>query len=151
MARKTEVLSRTIFHGLPSLEQHDGKGYSAIVTGSNGISGANLVKVLAESPQRWKTIYALSRRPPKEKFPANVIHIACDFLEPAELIARKLRSLNVQVYGEASSYGSRPELRQSLRNYVFFMSYIQPPPLPNQGLWSDVEETERVNGRLRSF
>lgn len=33
-------------------------------------------------------------------------------------------------------------------DYAFFMSYIQPPPLPEKGLWSDVEETERVNGQL---
>jgi hypothetical protein len=35
-------------------------------------------------------------------------------------------------------------------DYVFFGSYLQPPPKEGQGLWSDVEETERVNVALLS-
>lgn len=97
-----EVHSHGIFHGLPDLAQHDGKGYTAIVTGANGISGANMTKVLAQSPQRWKRIYALSRRPPAEteRLPENVVHIAVDFLETPEVIATKLREHGVHAYDE---------------------------------------------------
>lgn len=31
---------------------------------------------------------------------------------------------------------------------MFFYSYIQPPPLEGKGLWSDAEETTRVNTLL---
>lgn len=36
------------------------------------------------------------------------------------------------------------------RDYIFFASYLQPPPKENQGLWSDLEETEKVNIALLS-
>lgn len=32
------------------------------------------------------------------------------------------------------------------RDYVFFFSYIQPPPKPGQSLWSNAEEMCEVNG-----
>ena len=35
-------------------------------------------------------------------------------------------------------------------DYVFFSSYVQPPPLEGQGLWSDVEETTKQNVALLS-
>ena len=33
-------------------------------------------------------------------------------------------------------------------DFVFFAAYIQPPPVEGGGLWSDTDETERVNGKL---
>jgi nucleoside-diphosphate-sugar epimerase len=44
-------------------------------------------------------------------------------------------------------------IRKSLthrRDYVFFASYVQPPPKPGAGLWSDTDETEKVNVALLS-
>ncbi len=88
MPRKTQtVFSEGIFHGLPTFPDHDGKKYTAIVTGANGISGSEIVDVLASSPERWETIYALSRKPPVNKNP-HVKTIAADFLSgPKELAA----------------------------------------------------------------
>lgn len=34
----------------------------------------------------------------------------------------------------------------SCSDYVFFTSYIQPPPKEGEGLWSDKEEMEKQNG-----
>jgi nucleoside-diphosphate-sugar epimerase len=91
------VISKGIFHGLPTFPQHDGKKLRIIVTGANGISGSAMVKVLSEAPERWEKIYALSRRPPSTKLPSNVEHIAVDFLGSSpEHIAQTLTKRNVQ-------------------------------------------------------
>jgi hypothetical protein len=89
MARTTQTIySEGIFHGLPTFPSHDGKKYTAIVTGANGISGSEIVNVLADVPERWETIYAMSRRPPQSTNP-RVKPIAADFLSstPEELAA----------------------------------------------------------------
>jgi hypothetical protein len=80
------VQTRGIYYNLPTFPAHDGKKYTAIVTGANGMTGASLVDVLASLPERWGTIYALSRRPPTSSRP-NVKNIAADFLSstPEEL------------------------------------------------------------------
>jgi len=47
MPRATQtVFSEGIFHGLPTFPDQDGKKYTAIVTGANGISGSEIVDVL---------------------------------------------------------------------------------------------------------
>ncbi|MCJ1382511.1 hypothetical protein MMC17_005624 [Xylographa soralifera] len=135
MVSTSTVESNGIFHGLPTFPEHDGKTYSAIVTGANGISGDHMVKVLAQSPQRWKHIYALSRRPPLNHLSNadGVQHIAVDFLasEPSE-IARILKENGVQA------------------DFVFFASYVQTPPKKGEGLWSDTDEMTRQNTLLLS-
>lgn len=82
------VYSEGFFYGLPTFPLHAGKKYTAIVTGANGISGSEIVNRLAATPDRWETIYALSRRPPKSTNP-RVKAIAADFLfsTPEELAA----------------------------------------------------------------
>jgi NAD dependent epimerase/dehydratase family len=128
-----QVQSRGIYHGLPVYPESI-KGLAAIITGANGISGYYMLKALSQSPQRWSKIYCLSRRPPliPGGLPDNVEHIALDFLkEPAE-IAEVLKSKGVKA------------------DYVFFYSYIQPPPKPGGALWSDADEMVRVNLLLLS-
>ena len=56
------IRSKGIYNGL-TVFPDTVTGLSAIVTGSNGISGDHMVRVLAESPQRWSNIYTMSRRP----------------------------------------------------------------------------------------
>ena len=91
------VVSNGIFHGLPTFPQYEGKKLRAIVTGANGISGSAMVRILAQAPERWEKIYALSRRPPSNKESGNVVPIAVDFLSstPQE-IAQVLKDNNVQ-------------------------------------------------------
>lgn len=96
MAEATRtVKSHGLFHSLPTFPDHDGKKYSAIVTGANGISGAAMVEVLSQAPERWEKIFALSRRPPTAKSP-RVHSVAIDFLasEPKE-IAKVLKDNNI--------------------------------------------------------
>jgi nucleoside-diphosphate-sugar epimerase len=126
-----EVFSRGIYHGLPTFPAHEGKKYTALVFGATGITGAYIMKALATSPERWTKIYAVSRRPPTN-LPANAQHVAADLLAEPEEVAEKLNAAGVKA------------------DYVFFAAYIQPPPKPGQGLWSDAEEMEKVNVRLLS-
>ena len=80
------VYSEGIFHGLPTFPTHDGKKYTAIVTGATGISGSEILSVLAAAPERWETIYAMSRRVPSIHG-AHVKHVAADFLSTPEELA----------------------------------------------------------------
>ena len=82
------VYSKGVHHGLPTFPEHDGKRYSAIVTGANGISGSEIVNVLSAAPERWDTIYAVSRRAPSNT-EGRVKGVAVDFLEssPEEIAA----------------------------------------------------------------
>jgi NAD(P)-dependent dehydrogenase (short-subunit alcohol dehydrogenase family) len=84
------VYSKDIFHGLPTFPDHNGKKYTAVVTGANGITGAHISRVLAESPERWEKVYALSRRPPTDKVGGNVEYLSIDFLNSPEEIAKQL-------------------------------------------------------------
>jgi hypothetical protein len=133
MSRTQQIQSKGIFHGLPVYPE-DINGLTAIITGANGISGHYMLRVLAESPQRWKKIYCLSRRPPviPGGLPTNAEHIPLDFLKSPEDIAATLRENNVTA------------------DHVFFFSYVQPPPKPGKGLWSDAGEMVRVNSELLS-
>ncbi|KAJ5082238.1 hypothetical protein N7532_011281 [Penicillium argentinense] len=125
------IQSKSIYHGLPVFPE-DVEGLTAIVTGSNGISGTHQLKVLAESPRRWKKIYALSRRPPYGTWPDHVEHVSVDLLQSPEEIARQLKERGVHA------------------DHVFFFAYIQPAPKEGGGIWSDAEELVRVNTQLLS-
>lgn len=89
------VFSEGIFHGLPTLSDHEGKGYTAIVTGANGISGAHLVRALERAPNRWSKIYALSRKPPSVPSGDRVTAISVDFLDEQKKISEILQEHNV--------------------------------------------------------
>ena len=96
MASQT-VVSKGIFHGLPTFPEYDGKKLSIIVTGANGISGSAMVKVLSGAPERWDKIYALSRRPGSYPPSSNIVPIAIDFLESTpEAIAEVLKDHKVK-------------------------------------------------------
>lgn len=99
------IHSKGIYHGLPDLSNAS-TGMTAVVTGANGISGAHMIRVLAENPERWTKIYALSRRPPSGTWPKQVEHIPLDFLLSPDEIAKVLKDNNI-----------KPD-------YVFFFSYV---------------------------
>jgi hypothetical protein len=124
------IQNKGIFFNLPTFPDHDGKKYTAIVTGANGMSGSHVVDVLSESPQRWETIYAMSRKAPTSSNP-HVKNIAADFLnQTPEELAALFKKEGVKA------------------DYIFFTSYIQPAPKPGEGLWSNDEELTELNGRV---
>lgn len=132
MSYDDRIQSKGIFHGLPVYPPHL-KGLTAIITGANGISGHYMLRVLAQSPERWSKIYCLSRRPPTipNGLPKNAKHIAIDFLADPGEIAKTLK--NQGVYAD----------------HVFFYSYVQAKPKEGRGLWSDAEEMCKVNGMIK--
>ena len=92
-----------------------------------------MLRVLSQSPHRWKRVICLSRRPPHSPLPDNAQHLAVDFLSPPADIARTLMANKVEKV-----------------DHIFFFSYIQVPPKSGGGggLWSDAAEMARVNTLL---
>ncbi|KAI0129701.1 hypothetical protein BJ170DRAFT_617299 [Xylariales sp. AK1849] len=128
---RLDASSVGIYHGLPVYADKV-EGLTAIVAGSNGISGHHMLRVLSQSRSRWRRIYCLSRRPPyiPGGLPPNAQHIAVDFLQEPDQIASVLKENEVRA------------------DYIFFFAYVQPPPKEGHGLWSDAEEMVRVNSLL---
>lgn len=126
--------SKGIYHNLPTFDPSI-KDLTAIVTGANGISGFHTMRVLLESPQRWKKVWAASRRPPPKDMMdllsseqrSRVEHVACDFLSKPEEIATQLKDKDVTA------------------DYVFFYSYAQPRPKPGAAPWSNAQELSDTN------
>jgi NAD dependent epimerase/dehydratase family enzyme len=89
------VIKKDIFYGLPTFPSTSGKKFTAVVTGGNGITGQHLVRVLNESPERWESIYALSRRPPQNALQSDIVkYLSVDFLQSPEEIVKNLEGLN---------------------------------------------------------
>lgn len=132
------VENKGIYRALPTYPPSI-HSLTALITGTNGISGYHMVKVLSSAPQRWKKIYCLSRRPPPEYFFSNlgegasrVEHITADFLTDGETIAKHLKGKVEEV------------------DHVFFSSYM---PQPNEKggvsrMWSDADALVDVNVKL---
>lgn len=133
-SERLPLQNKGIFKNLPSFSP-DIKGLTAIVTGANGISGFHTMRVLLESPERWKKVWAASRRPPPKEMMnlltqdqrSRVEHIALDFLSKPEDIAKQLQDKGVQA------------------DYVFFYSYAQPKPEEGKPAWSNAQELSDVN------
>lgn len=104
-----------IYRNLPNFDPSI-KGLKAIVVGATGISGFNALRSLLDAPQRWSTVYALSRSPLSPAMQSvltqeqlsRVQHVSVDLTGSAEDIASSLREANVQA------------------DYVFFYGYIHP-------------------------
>ncbi|KAL2147108.1 hypothetical protein VTI28DRAFT_538 [Corynascus sepedonium] len=77
---------------------------SAIVVGATGILGREIVNQLAKSPDKWKTIYALSRSK-KDEYPPNVVHKHIDLLGSVDQMAKDLQGVEAE--------------------YIFFTAYMQ--------------------------
>ena len=129
-----------IYKNLPTFDPSI-TGLKAIVTGANGISGFHTMRVLLESPKRWSKVYALSRKPPPKLMMAlltddqrsRVQHVAVDFLESPETIAKAMTDAGVTA------------------DYIFFYSYLQPKPPPDAPkghAWGNADELVRINKAL---
>ncbi|GJC83670.1 short chain dehydrogenase gsfE [Colletotrichum liriopes] len=119
-----------IYRNLPTFSS-SAKGLSAIITGANGISGFNTLRALLDSPERWETIYCLSRRPPPDPMMAmlspearsRIQVVTCDFLDEPTSIAKSMKEAGVHA------------------NNVFYYSYIHHN-------WSESEALVRDNVQL---
>lgn len=105
MAQLTQaVQSKGIYHGLPVFPP-DIANLSAIVVGASGISGHHMLQVLAEAPNRWSKVYALSRRLPACQAD-NIEHVSVDLLKAPKEIAQILRAVGVKAYVDATLEGA---------------------------------------------
>jgi len=93
------VTTKGIFHGLPTYPSSI-TGLSAVVAGASGISGLHMLRVLSQSPERWSTIYALSRSAPHipESMAKRVVHVPVDLLKEPEEIAGVLKEAQAKAY-----------------------------------------------------
>ncbi|KAF2171853.1 hypothetical protein M409DRAFT_18086 [Zasmidium cellare ATCC 36951] len=105
-----------IYRNLPNFDTSI-KDLTAIIVGATGISGFNTLRCLLDSPQRWKTIYALSRKPPTEEMwslmtpeqQARVQHVPIDLSKSADETSTTLEQAGVRSV-----------------DHVFFYGYIHP-------------------------
>ena len=104
-----------IYRNLPDFDPSI-KGQKAIIVGATGISGFGALRSLLDAPQRWSTIYALSRSPlspemqsvlTKEQL-SHVQHVSVDLTGSEDSIAKSLKDGGVQA------------------DYVFFFAYVHP-------------------------
>lgn len=119
--------------------------YSAITIGANGITGAHMVRVLAESPQCWEIIYALSQKPPNKWHPMWRTWQSTSSSHLTRLRRYWRKTMPRRKHFGELKIESRIMDRKKCSDYVFFASYVQPSPKEGQELWSDIEELERVN------
>ncbi|KAI8936343.1 hypothetical protein NX059_006757 [Plenodomus lindquistii] len=104
-----------IYHNLPTFDPSI-KGLKAIVCGATGISGFNAIRSLLDTPDRWSTIYALSRSSLSddvlqfltEQQKSRIQHVSLDLSGSSEDIAKTLKEAGVQA------------------DYVFYYAYLSP-------------------------
>lgn len=125
---KDEDAEHRVYHGLPSFSPNL-TGQTAIVTGANGISGQYMLRVLLKSPERWKKIYALSRRGPTGIDSPRVEHVSIDLLAGVDHIASELARRNVAA------------------DHVFFFAYKEVSGEAGE-LWAGQEQMVEANGIL---
>jgi nucleoside-diphosphate-sugar epimerase len=104
-----------IYRNLPTFDPNI-KGLKAIVCGATGISGFNTIRSLLDTPDRWSTVYALSRSPLSEDMLAlltdeqrsHIQHVSIDFGSSDQDIAKSLKDAGVKA------------------DYVFYYAYLSP-------------------------
>lgn len=102
-----------IYRNLPTFDPSI-KGLKAMIVGATGISGFNTIRSLLDCPDRWSTIYALSRSPiPKEMLTVlteeqkyRIKHVSIDLTASGVELASQLKEGGVEA------------------DYVFFYGYI---------------------------
>ncbi|KAJ4128321.1 hypothetical protein NW754_016746 [Fusarium falciforme] len=118
-SRHHVVKSDGIFHGLPTYPDNL-EGLTAIVTGTNGISGHHLLESCrALGGGRRSTLFREGRQHLEVCRP-NAEHLALDFLESPEAISKVLKERGV--------HATVTHVILTTGDYVFFFSYIQVAP-----------------------
>lgn len=93
-----------IYRNLPNFDPSL-KGLNALICGANGISGFNVLRSLLDSPDRWSSIWTVSRRPLSDQqlsiinpgLHSHIKQIQVDLNSPGSEIAQALRESGVHV------------------------------------------------------
>ncbi|CAG9955304.1 unnamed protein product [Clonostachys rosea f. rosea IK726] len=104
-----------IYRNLPNFDPSI-RNLNAIITGSNGISGFATLRALLDAPERWSTIYSLSRSGLSaeqlalipESLRSHIKEVSVDLTRPSQEIVDTLQKAGVKA------------------DYVFFYAYLQP-------------------------
>jgi nucleoside-diphosphate-sugar epimerase len=104
-----------IYHNLPQFDPSI-KGLNALVCGATGISGFHCIRALLDTPDRWSTIYAVSRNPISDGLLGlltdsqrnRIKHISLDLGSSAEDNAKALKNAGVEA------------------DYIFYYAYLNP-------------------------
>lgn len=104
-----------IYHNLPTFDP-EVKNLKAIVCGATGISGFHAIRALLDTPDRWSTIYALSRSPLSNELLA--------FLNDQQ--RARIQNLSVDLTGSSEDIAKSLKDAQVEADYVFYYAYIQP-------------------------
>jgi hypothetical protein len=98
MGSEYQPLRRSgIYRNLPTFDSNL-RGLNALVVGATGISGFNTIRSLLDTPERWSTIYAVSRSPLSKEMlslltqeqQSRIKHVSVDLTGSAEDIASAL-------------------------------------------------------------
>lgn len=114
-SRSNPLRQSGVYRNLPTFDPSI-KNLRATICGANGISGFNTLRSLLESPDRWSTIYTLSRSPLSERqlslidprLHSHIKQVKVDLNLPGNEIAQILQEAGVGV------------------DYAFFYAYIEP-------------------------
>ncbi|GAB7364294.1 hypothetical protein MBLNU230_g4839t1 [Neophaeotheca triangularis] len=104
-----------IYRNLPTFDASI-KGLKALVIGATGISGFNTMRSLLDSPDRWETIFAVSRNAPSEEM---LSVLSKDQRE-------RIKHVSVDLKGSAQSISESLKQSSVVADYVFFFGYIHP-------------------------
>ena len=104
-----------IYHNLPTFDSSI-TGLKAMVDGATGISGFSTMRVLLDAPERWTTIYAVSRSPPSPEMLSlltkeqqeRIQHVSIDLTSSAEQIAGAFQQAKIDP------------------DHIFFFGYLHP-------------------------
>jgi nucleoside-diphosphate-sugar epimerase len=104
-----------IYRNLPTFDASLTK-LKAVVVGATGISGFNTMRALLDSPERWETVYAISRSPPSQEMLSmfsqeqqdRIKHVSIDLTGSADKTSEALKNANVEA------------------DYIFFYGYLHP-------------------------
>lgn len=104
-----------IYRNLPTFDPAL-RQLSALVVGATGISGFNTIRSLLESPERWSTVYALSRSPLSDEM--------LSLLSPQQ--RSRIQHVSVDLTGTAADIAHSLQQAAVRADYVFFYGYVHP-------------------------
>ncbi|KAH6952255.1 hypothetical protein DER45DRAFT_511742 [Fusarium avenaceum] len=104
-----------IYRNLPTFDPNI-RGLKAIICGANGISGFNTLRALLDSPDRWSSIFTLSR--------SGLSDEQWGLIEPD--LRSRVRHVPVNLSSSPQDIGATLKEHNVSADYVFYYTYAQP-------------------------
>ena len=101
-----------IYRNLPTFDPAI-KGLSAIVCGASGVSGFNAIRALLSTPDRWSTVYTISRHPLNDR--------ALRFFSDEQL--SRIKQICIDLTSSAAEVAANLQDSNVKADYAFFYSY----------------------------